>query len=283
MTDARQQGDDVQGALWNGAAGRGWVEAQKLIDPMFRSFEELLVQTVAAGAGGRVLDVGCGMGATTLAVARLPGVQGRCTGIDISQPMIAVARTRAEREGSPARFILADAQSYAFEPGAYDLIISRFGVMFFDDPVRAFANLRRASREGAALRLLAWRGAEENPFMTTAERAAAPLLPDLPVRRPDEPGQFAFADPRRVASILEESGWTGIEILPVDAACTLPESELIQYLTRLGPVGRTLVDADQQTRAHVLDIVRSAFDPYIHGEQVRFTAACWMIAARTQA
>jgi len=153
-------------------------------------------------------------------------------------------------------------------------------VMFFADPVAAFANLRRAATADAAMRLLAWRSAAENPFMTTAERAAAPLLPDLPPRRPDAPGQFAFADHRRVHGILADSGWTDIDIHAIDVACTLPERELVPYLARLGPVGQALQDADEQTKARVLDAVRPAFDPYVRGAEVRFTAACWMIAAR---
>ena len=108
--------------------------------------------------------------------------------------MIAAARARAERERTPADFVCADAEVHAFEPASFDTIISRFGVMFFDDPVRAFANLRRAARDDARVRCIAWRSAADNPFMTTAERAAAPLLPTLPARRPDAPGQFAFAN-----------------------------------------------------------------------------------------
>jgi len=153
-------------------------------------------------------------------------------------------------------------------------------VMFFDDPVAAFANLRRAARDDAALRLIAWRSAAENPFMTAAERAAAPLLPDLPARRPDVPGQFAFADPQRVAHILEASGWAGVDIRPVDVVCSLTEGELDQYLARLGPVGIALQQADAATRARVIDTVRAAFAPYVHGGDVRFTAACWTIEAR---
>ncbi|WP_317987816.1 class I SAM-dependent methyltransferase [Hyalangium gracile] len=242
--------------------------------------EELLVQAVSAGAGRRVLDIGCGTGSTTLAVARLLGAQGRCTGIDISAPMITAARARAEREGTPASFIIANAQTHAFEPASFDMIISRFGVMFFDDSVQAFANLRRASEENAELRFIAWRGPSENPFMTTAERAAAPLLPNLPARRPDGPGQFAFADQRRVSRILEESGWAGIDIRPLDVACTLPEKELVRYLTRLGPVGMILHEADERTRTQLIETVRAAFEPYVQGADVRFTAACWMVAAR---
>jgi ubiquinone/menaquinone biosynthesis C-methylase UbiE len=278
--DVTHQTDDEQTALWNGRAGRAWVEAQELLDQMFKPFEELLVKAVSAGSGGRVLDVGCGTGSTTLAVARLLGAKGRCTGIDISDPMLAAARARAEREGTPASFIRANAQLHAFEPASFDVIISRFGVMFFDDPVRAFANLRRAARDGAELRFIAWRSSAENPFMTTSERAAAPLLPNLPARRPDSPGQFAFADQRRIYRILEESGWAEIDIQPIDVACTLPEKELVRYLTRLGPVGLILQEADDRTRTQVIETVRAAFDPYVHGAEVRFTAACWMVDAR---
>jgi SAM-dependent methyltransferase len=278
--DVTQQTDDQQTALWNGLAGRAWVEAQELLDRMFKPFEDLLVGAVSAGSGGRVLDVGCGTGSTTLAVARLLGAEGRCIGIDISDPMIAAARARAERQSTPASFIRANAQIHAFEPASFDMIISRFGVMFFDDSVRAFANLRRAARDDAELRFVAWRSAAENPFMTTAERAAAPLLPNLPTRRPDAPGQFAFADRRRVYPILDESGWTEIDIRPIDVACTLPEKVLVRYLTLLGPVGLILQEADDRTRTQVIETVRAAFDPYVHGAEVRFTAACWMVSAR---
>jgi hypothetical protein len=163
------------------------------------------------------------------------------------------------------------------------MIMSRFGVMFFEDSVRAFANLRRAARDDAELRFIAWRSAAENPFMTTAERAAAPLLPNLPARRPDGPGQFAFADRSRVHAILEDSGWTRIDIQPIDVACTLPEKELLGYVTRLGPVGLILHEVDDRTRTQVIEALRAAFDPYVHGADVRFTGACWMIGARAPA
>jgi len=281
MDVARQTGDE-QTRLWNGPAGRGWVEAQELLDQMLKPFEDLLVEAASAGVGGRVLDVGCGTGATTLAVARLLGAQGRCIGVDISDPMIAAARARAERKGAPVSFIRADAQTQAFEPASFDMIISRFGVMFFDDPIRAFANLRRAARDDAELRFVAFRNPAENPFMTTAERAAAPLLANLPARRPDAPGQFAFADRRRVHAILEESGWAEIDIRPVDVVCALPEEELVRYLTLVGPVGRILQEADEATRTKVIGTVCAAFDPYVQGSEVRFTAACWMVAARAR-
>lgn len=278
--NAPRQTADEQKTLWNGPSGRAWAETQEVLDAMFKPFEDLLVEAVSAGSVRQVLDVGCGTGSTTLAAARQLGAQGRCVGIDISEPMLTVARARAEREGTPARFILANAQDHAFEPASFDRIISRFGVMFFDDPVRAFTNLRRAARDNAELRFIAWRGPSDNPFMTTAERAAAPLLPTLPARQPDAPGQFAFADARRVHRILDESGWTDIGIQPLDVVCTLPEKELVRYLTRFGLLGRVLHEVDDRTRTHVIETVRAAFEPYMHGAEVRYTAACWTVGAR---
>ncbi|CAN7649342.1 class I SAM-dependent methyltransferase [Variovorax sp. LjRoot130] len=280
MDATLQTDNNEQTALWNGRAGRAWVEAQEVIDQVLEPFEDLLVEAVRAGPGQQVLDVGCGTGSTTLAVARLLGATGHCIGVDISDPLIAAARARAEREDTPTSFIRADAQIHAFEPASFDLIMSRFGVMFFDHPVLAFANLRRAARDDARLRFIVWRSAAENPFMTTAERAAAPLLPNMPARQPGAPGQFSFADRHRVAAILQESGWAGIDIRPIDVDCTLPEKELVGYFTRLGPVGLILQEVDERTRAQVIDTVRAAFDPYVHGTEVRFAAACWMVSAR---
>jgi SAM-dependent methyltransferase len=272
--------EDEQRALWNGPAGCAWVEAQDSLDQMFKPFEDLLIEAVSTAPAAAVLDIGCGTGSTTLAVAGLLGAQRRCVGIDISEPMLAAARARAEREGSAASFIRADAQRYTFEPASFDMFISRFGVMFFENCVQAFANLRRAATDDARLRFVAWRSAKENPFMTTAERAAAPLLPNIPARRQNAPGQFAFADRHRVYSILQASGWAEIDIRPVDVLCTLPEKALERYLTRLGPVGLILQEADERTRVQIVEKVRAAFDPYVCGGEVSFTAACWMVAAR---
>ncbi|NRD43317.1 class I SAM-dependent methyltransferase [Corallococcus exiguus] len=282
MDDTRQL-EDEQTKLWNGTAGHAWADNQEVLDAMFRPFEDLLAEAVVASSARQVLDVGCGTGSTTLAVARRLGTKGRCTGIDISEPMLAAARARTEQEGTPARFIRANAQLHAFEPASFDMIISRFGVMFFDDPVRAFANLRHAARNDAALLAIAWRSPSENPFMTTAERAAAPLVSNIPARRPDAPGQFAFADSNRIHRILEESGWAGIDIQPIDVTCTLPEKELVNYLTRFGLLSRVLQDADDRTRTHVIETVRAAFEPFVHGAEVRYTAACWKVVARASA
>ncbi len=284
--DIRHEVENEQTRLWNGRSGNAWVDAQAVIDEMYKPLEAMLVDAAAVTAPRRLLDVGCGTGGTTVAVARKLGATRSCVGVDISEPMVAAARLRAEQAGMSAAqvsFICGNAESYAFEPGGFDMILSRFGVMFFDDPVRAFANLRRAAADDAALRLIIWRSPAENPFMTTAERAAAPLLPNLPPRVPNEPGQFGLADGERVSGILKASGWADIALEPVDVDCTFPESALVPYLTRFGPVGRVLNEADERTQARVIETVRAAFDPYVHGADVRFTAACWMVSARARA
>lgn len=280
MQAIQQRQSDEQAKLWKGSAGCAWVEAQALLDRTLQPFEDLLVEAVSASGARRVLDVGCGTGSTTRAAARLLDANGHCVGIDISEQMIDAARMLSEQDNSSVSFVCADAQTHQFDAGSFDLIIARFGTMFFSDPVAAFANLRRAGSKDTRLCSVTWRRPEENPFMTAAERAAAPLLPNLQARRADTAGPFGLADARRARSILEESGWTDIDIQPIDVVCTLPEPELIRYGTRFGPVGTALREADPQTCAQVATAVRAAFEPYVHGAEARFTACCWMTSAR---
>lgn len=269
---------EEQSRLWNGAAGQAWVDSQVLLDELFAPFESVLLEGLDASE--RVLDIGCGTGATTLAVARRQGGAGSCLGIDLSAPMTALAQARARREGSRAQFVCSDAQSHDFAPASFDRLISRFGVMFFSDPQAAFANLRRAASTGAKLRLIVWRGAAENPFMTTAERTAAPWLPELPVRRPGAPGQFAFADAQWVRGLLAAAGWGRVESRVLDLPLSLPEPALVPYLSRLGPVGLALQQLQEGERAALLARLRAAFEPFVRGGSVGFDAACWLIEAQ---
>lgn len=252
-----------------------WVEEQALLDHMLQPFADMLADAVAPGDS--VLDVGCGTGATALAIARKLGETGRYVGIDISEPMLTLARART---GSETNFLLANAQTYSFEPASFDKIVSRFGVMFFEDPVAAFTNLRRAAKDDGELRMIAWRSAGENPFMTAAEKAAAPFLPGMPPRDPDAPGQFAFGDAEKVRGILEQSGWKEISLQPIDVPCSFPAAELERYATKLGPVGPAIQELDEETRARVSEAILAAFAPYVHSAEVRFNAACWMVSAR---
>ena len=259
--------DPGQAAVWNGAGGRGWVEMQELTDRLFQPIEDVLVEAVGAGAVRRVLDVGCGAGETTLAIARRLSVEGECTGIDVSEPLVASAEPCPEG-GCPRPFVRADAQRHPLEPASYDMIVSRFGVMFFDDFVEAFANLRRrrATRSAAARRLAQRCG---DPFMKTAENAAAPLWRST--TEPDTPGQFALADDQRVRD-LRATGWGDIDIEPIDVVCTLPETDLVRYLTNSVP-GPRIGPHHTSTQARVVQAVRPAFDTYVDRSEVHFTAA----------
>ncbi|HEY5761018.1 MAG TPA: methyltransferase domain-containing protein, partial [Steroidobacter sp.] len=264
MSDARAVNQD-QVTLWNEASGRTWVEMQQVLDRMLAPFVAPLIDAAFPGAGGRVLDVGCGAGATTLAMAKRLGVSGRCVGVDISGPLLEAAEAQAAAERiSAATFVQADAQTHAFESDSFDAMISRFGVMFFDDSEAAFGNLRRALRIGGKLAFVAWRSPAENPFMTTAKRAAEPLLTSMPAPDPNAPGQFAFADGERVRRILAASGWSDIQLERLDVEGTASEPELLAYVTKLGPVGLALKEMnDEKLRTSVIDAVQAAFQPYI--------------------
>ena len=265
----------TQTELWNGRAGETWVAKQALLDGLFEPIAGYLGDAVEAAGASRLLDVGCGTGATTL------GSAGSALGVDLSAPMIARARERAAAEAVPARFAVEDAETHDFAAGAFDVAISRFGVMFFADSVRAFANIRRAMVRSGRLHAIAWRSAEENPFMTAAERAARPLLPAMPPRDRNAPGQFAFADSERVLGILWDAGWSDSAVAPMDFACSFPKEALAGYVTQMGPLGLLLAQMEQAERDRIVAAVLPAFGRYVDGDVVRITAACWSITART--
>ena len=281
MTPSQTEANQAQAELWNGQAGQNWVEQNAVLDRLFEPFERVLVDAVRQAGAREVLDVGCGAGATTFAVARGFGTEGRCTGLDLSAPLIELARRRTVETGvDNADFIVADAQLQDFQPASFDAVISRFGVMFFDDPVAAFANLRRAARPEAGLACIVWRSAAENPFMTTAERAAAPLLPDAPPRDPNAPGQFAFGDRDRVSGILTAAGWREVDLQPLDVACEMPADDLSTYAVRMGPMSLVLPSLGEDLRRAVTDAVTRGFEPFVSDSVARFTAACWMVRGK---
>jgi SAM-dependent methyltransferase len=272
---------DDQATLWNGEMGQTWVEMARVTDQLFESLAAPLLE--AAGEGAKaLLDVGCGAGFTTLALARELGPGARTVGADISEPLLAGARERADAAGVPIEFILGDAQTVDFAPASFDLIVSRLGVMFFADPVAAFANLRGAATEGARLRFICWRDPAENPFMTLTARATKDLL-DLPARVPNAPGPYGLADPERTRGILTAAGWDGVEVRPFDATCTMPADELMTFLTRIGPLREALAEADVERRVAVLEAVRTAAEPYVEGDRVSFEAALWIVDAAAAA
>lgn len=263
-------------AIWNGPAGDAWVELAPLLDRIYAPFERLLVNKIPGGAM-RVLDIGCGSGATTLSAAAAHPMT-LCVGVDVSAPLINLARSRAQEAGLPVDFIVADAQTHCFR-GRFDAIISRFGTLFFSDPIAAFVNLRIAAAPGAQLVFFAWRSVEQNSFQTIAESAAKKAGISMPSRRDGESGQFLFADRNRIVTVLSDSGWHADAIDPVDVRCAFDSRDLRDYSHKIGPLKPILESADPTLRSKLESALHEAFAPYVLGPKVEFSAACWFVTA----
>jgi len=267
--------------FWNTEGGEVWVRQQDLLDRLNAPIGEAVVARADPGPGRRALDVGCGAGATTLDMARRLGPDGSCVGVDVSGPLLDLARERARGQTTGrAEFVQADAQDHAFAPGEFDVILSRFGVMFFTDPDAAFANLRRALRPGGALVFACWRSPADNPLSQVPLEAAAPLLSQPPPPPREGPGRFAFADPDHVRGILDRSGWRDIEIAPLDAPMPASLDEMMTLSLELGPLGQILRREDEATRARVTDAVAARLREEMRDGVVPLAAACWLVTAR---
>lgn len=273
----------AQVAYWNDAAGRTWADLQDRIDRQIRPLGLAAMDRLDPRPGERVLDVGCGCGDSSLELARRVGPEGEVLGLDISAPMLEVARERARAAGARNLvFQEADVQT-ATLPGDRDAVFSRFGVMFFADPTAAFANLRSALRPGGRLGFVCWRPLAENLWMRLPAETAADLVPAAPPPEPGAPGPFAFADPDRVRRILSEAGFTGIELSPHDEAIGGLDLEgTVQMSFRVGPLGAIL--RERPDLAPVLgERVREAVSPWLRGDAVYMPSATWLVSARNPA
>src|ERR1700761_6763286 len=273
--------NDDQIKFWNGPAGDKWAELQIDMDRNLGDVTAAILPFAGAKPGERVLDIGCGCGETTCLLADAVGGNGHVTGLDISKTMLTVARARGPTN---AAFIEADASAHDFRP-EYDLVFSRFGVMFFDDPQGAFANIRKALKPGGRLAFVCWRTPQENQWVALPVGAARAILPPQPPADPLAPGPFAFADPERMKDILSESGYRDTRIEKLDGHMDLgPTLDRAAFLmTNIGPVTRLLMDADvdEATHAKIVAAVREALSAAMTPEGVRPTLACWMVNARS--
>jgi SAM-dependent methyltransferase len=233
--------------------------------------------------GERVVDVGCGCGATTLELARAVGPEGAVLGLDVSEPMLARARERAVGLAQ-VRFQCVDASTFALG-GDATLLYSRFGVMFFDEPHAAFANLRRALAPGGRLAFVCWRRLEENGWMSVPFAAVKKTLPSsVPAPPPEAPGPLAFADPARVRRILEGAGFRDVGLAPFEHEMPLGDGRGLDAAAAdaasMGPASRLLADASEEARARGVAAIREALIPYATGDDIRVSAATWIVTAR---
>lgn len=276
-----QNADQV--AYWNGPAGQRWADRQAAQDIVLGPVADLLIDRAKPKAGERVIDVGCGSGATTIAFARKVAPSGHVLGIDVSAPMLERARQSAPKN-LPIEFALADATVYPFAPASFDLLVSRFGVMFFADPALSFANMRKALRPSGRLAFACWREPRENPFFMAPLQAAYKHVPKLPQQGPDDPGPFAFASEARVRRILGEAGFTGIQMEPcplsLDAAIGRGLDGAVQGALEIGPVSRALEGQPEHLRVAAANSIREALTPFAKGDAVLLPASVWIVTAR---
>ena len=270
-------------AYWNGAGGQRWADRQPVQDILLRPVADILIDRARIKAGERILDVGCGSGATTVAFAQATGESGHVTGIDISAPMLARAR-EVVPAGAPIEFLLADATIHRFEADSFDLLASRFGVMFFADPVLSFANIHRAMKRSGRLAFACWREPRENPFFMTALQAVYKHVPKMPPVGPEDPGPFAFASQERVNRILKAAGFSDIAMEPcnlaLDVAVGRGMDAAVKSALEIGPAARALADHPPEIVAAAAQSVREALTPFAKGQTVPLDAAIWIATAK---
>lgn len=234
-----------QVADWSGQSGERWVANQARLDAMVTMFGQAAIEAAAPAKGERVLDVGCGAGASSLALVSRVGAEGQVLGVDISEALISRARSIAQQD-LPVLFQVADASSAELPEKAFDILFSRFGVMFFDDPTGAFTHMRRALRPGGRVAFVCWRSAAENDWMRLPMGAIKGIVRPTAPPDPEAPGPFSFGDRGRVARILTAAGFTDIAIAPFDASVPFGEGETrdaaiddaVKMTLEVGPLSR---------------------------------------------
>jgi SAM-dependent methyltransferase len=269
-------------AYWNDEAGSRWAFYQSQMDRALAPLGAFGLAAAAAEVGADVLDVGCGCGASSLDLASAVGRTGRVVGIDVSRPMLAVAEERARTAGlDNLRFVLADAATATFGDETYRLAYSRFGVMFFDDPLRAFRNVRRALRSDGRVVFVCWRDLAANPWFAVPAAAIRPFLPPQPKPDPNAPGPLAFADPARVGGILEAAGFEAVRFEACDATVSLgPHASALELLSHIGPASRLLDSADEGDRAKALLSLSAVLQEHERDGDVGIAGGVWVVSAR---
>lgn len=262
--------------IWNGDIGQRWTEEQALLDAMLAPLGLAGLERAGVAQGERVFDIGCGCGDTSLAIMDRVGPDGQVTGIDISEPMLARAQARAQGQNNIS-FRKADATTHDFETGSADLIFSRFGVMFFDDPVAAFSNMRRALTPEGRLCNVVWRPVRENPWVLKSLMVAAEYIQMPQPAGPEDPGPFSFGDAARVERILGTAGFTDIDLEPHDTKIAIGQGmgleDAVDFLLGIGPLRLMLAESDTATQTRVRDAVTEAVKSDFGAQGLQMDAA----------
>ncbi|MFT5776127.1 class I SAM-dependent methyltransferase [Hyphomonas sp.] len=267
---------------WNGPAGQKWVDQSNRLDAMLAPFADKVIAAADLKSGEAVMDIGCGAGALNLRAAAKVGAAHGALGVDVSAPLIALARARAAEANAPARFELADASVFT-APDPVGIVISRFGVMFFEDPAPAFANIRQSVKPDGRLAFICWQALSLNDWALAPLQAAMAFLKEAPAPAdPTAPGPFAFHDKDRVARILSDAGWANVSIDPVETAIILPGDDVettAKFMMQLGPLSRLLAAQgidEAQVEAALITLMQDHKKP---DGRIAMKSACWMVSA----
>jgi ubiquinone/menaquinone biosynthesis C-methylase UbiE len=267
-----------QAEFWNGRGGQGWLAAYSRIDRSLAPFSEVLLKAAAARPGEHVIDIGCGTGRTTAVLAKAVGASGHVLAIDISEPLIEAARSHRVDN---ATFVLGDAATHPFQHRHYDMVFSRFGVMFFGDPERAFGSFAQALKPGGRLAFICWRAVQENPWGLATVRAAAPFLPPIPRPGPEDPGQYSFGDRSRVERILKAGGFRDASFEVVDRPVWMGAtvSDIVEGSPRFGPLAAAFAEAAPEAAEKAKQAIADALQPHQGPDGVVMPGSCWLVRA----
>lgn len=264
---------------WNAIAGETWAQFQELLDRQIEPLGLAAMDVLGPGEGEHIIDIGCGCGHTSLTLAARVGPTGSVVGVDISKPMLDVALRRPRPATLQVTFRKLDAQTGDLGSGRFDAAFSRFGVMFFGDPVAAFANIRASLKLGGRLAFVCWRPLSENLWMQAPLQAALPFIPPVVPSDPTAPGPFAFADASRVRSMLADAGFGSVTINPFDARIGGAEVEqTLKLALKVGPIGAALRE-HPELADNVADAVRNIMSKYLTPNGVLMPAAVWIVLA----
>lgn len=271
-----------QVAYWNETAGPKWVTNQARLDALMAPLTEALVTVAAPRPGEAVLDIGCGCGDLALRMAQAVGSDGRVVGIDVSEPMLAHARSRAGQLAgphAPLELRKADASTEPFEP-AFDLLTSRFGTMFFAEPRQAFENLRRAAKHGGRLAMLTWRRRVDVEWMHLPLEWIAPVIAP-PEMTDGQPGPFGLADGPATSDMLNAAGFHDVEPVPIDRTLTLGRDieEALVTLCDTGPAAGAMREAEPDLASRAQDLIRRGLAQHVTSDGVQLRAGCWLYRA----
>jgi SAM-dependent methyltransferase len=270
---------------WNSAHTRGWADEHEAIDRLFAGLTQVALNLAAPRVGERVIDIGCGSGTTVLELAARVGPNGYVLGADVSKPSVEKARDRVAAAGvHQAEVVLCDVSNHIFPANRFDLVFSRFGVMFFADPVATFANIRKAMKPDGRLALAVFRSLQENKWASATVGAVRHLLPPTTPPGPEEPGQFSWGDAARVHRILETAGFQEVSLTPHDPAMPIAgpggAAEAASFMSRVGPVARATGDASEQQRKEVRAALEAFFRSHEGPQGIVLQGAIWIVTAR---